>query len=120
MEYGHPQAGPSTFKNDRAIASIQVTVGGLAISGDYEHSSLINGKRYGHIINPKTGWPVSSFQSVSVSAPSCLLAGSISTLAMLMGQESGLDILQDSGLAWLAQTRDGVIHTEHCETIKPS
>ena len=102
-----------------AIASIPVTAGGLATSGDYERSSLINGKHYGHIINPKTGWPVNSFQSVSVVAPSCLLAGSISTLAMLMGQEAGLEILQNSGLAWLAQSPDGVIHTNAGETTGP-
>ncbi len=103
-------------RNDKAIASIPITAGGLATSGDYERSSLINGKRYGHIINPKTGWPVNSFNSVSVIAPSCLLAGSISTLAMLMGQDAGLDVLQNSGLAWLAQTPDGAIHTEADET----
>ncbi len=97
---------------NKAIASIPISAGGLATSGDYERSSLINGKRYGHIINPKTGWPVDSFQSVSVLAPSCLLAGSVSTLAILMGQKAGLDVLRDSGLAWLAQTTDGAVHTE--------
>jgi len=99
-------------KNEMAIADIPIFTGGLATSGDYERSNLINGKHYGHIINPKTGWPVNSFQSVSVVAHSCLLAGSMSTLAMLMGQEAGLDMLQNSGLVWLAQSVDGVIHTE--------
>jgi len=94
-------------ENHRAIANIPISTGGLATSGDYERSSLINGKHYGHIIDPKTGWPVDSFQSVSVLAPSLLLAGSISTLAMLMGPEAGLDALRESGLAWLAQTSRG-------------
>ena len=98
--------------HEMAIAGIPIYTGGLATSGDYERSSLINGEYYGHIINPKTGWPVNSFQCVSVAAPSCLLAGSISTLAMLKGQEAGLDMLQDSGVSWLAQSDDGVIHTE--------
>jgi len=98
--------------NDEAIANISISSGGLATSGDYERSKLIKGKRYGHIINPKTGWPVNSFQSVSVLAPSCLLAGSISTMSALMGQKAGLAALRDSGLAWLAQTTDGVLHTE--------
>ena len=101
---------------NKAIASIPITAGGLATSGDYERSSLINGKRYGHIINPKTGWPVNGFQSVSVVAPSCLLAGSLSTLAMLLGAEQGLDLLRNSGYTWLAQTMDGLLHTEACET----
>lgn len=106
-------------KNDVAIADIPISTGGLATSGDYERSSLINGKHYGHIINPKTGWPVNSFQSVSVTAPSCLLAGSMSTLAMLMGQEAGLNMLHNSGLAWLAQSNDGFIHTESSDTEGP-
>ncbi len=99
-------------ENNEAIATIPISAGGLATSGDYERSSLIRGKHYGHIINPKTGWPVSAVQSVSVLAPSCLLAGSISTLAMLMGPYEGLDTLHNSGLVWLAQTMNGEIHTE--------
>jgi len=81
--------------------------GGLATSGDYERVSMINGKSYGHIIDPKSGWPVESFSSVSVRAPSCLLAGSLSTMAMLSGTQKGLDMLNDSGLPWLVQHPDG-------------
>ena len=102
-------------ENHQAIASIPISSGGLATSGDYERSSLIDGIHYGHIINPKTGWPVSNFQSVSVLAPSCLLAGSMSTLVMLMEPEAGLVALQDCGLNWLAQTTDGVIHSSNDE-----
>jgi len=100
---------------DKVFANIPIFVGGLATSGDYERSALIDGKRYGHIINPKTGRPVNSFQSVSVVAPSCLLAGSISTMSMLLGQSAGLDMLQTTGFNWLAQTTDGEIHTEPVE-----
>jgi len=95
-----------------AMAAIPLFAGGLATSGDYERSFLIDGKRYGHIVNPQSGLPVESFQSVSVLAPSCLLAGSMSTLAMLKGVEAGLELLRSSGLAWLARTADGRIHTE--------
>ena len=95
-------------QTDKAIATIPVHGGGLATSGDYERVSIINNKRYGHIIHPETGWPVNSFQSVSVLAPSCLLAGSLSTLAMLMGHKDGLTMLNESGFSWLAQATDGV------------
>ncbi len=94
-----------------AIASVPINSGGMATSGDYERTSLIDGKTYSHIINPHTGWPMESFHSVSVLAPSCLLAGSISTLALLMGEQDGLNMLHKSGLVWLAQTRDGDIHS---------
>jgi len=97
--------------SEGAIADIPVFCGGLATSGDYERTSSIDGKRYGHIIHPETGWPVNGFQSVSVLAPSCLLAGSLSTLAMLMGRQDGLDMLDECGFTWLAQAADG---TRYC------
>ena len=103
-----------------ALATIGIRSGGLASSGDYERFSEIGGKKYGHIINPKTGWPVSasgeSLASVSILAPSCLLAGSVSTLAMLAGAKKGLDLLGESGLPWLAVENDGGIRgTLSCE-----
>jgi thiamine biosynthesis lipoprotein len=94
-------------QSGNALADIPVFSGGLATSGDYERVSRIGGKPYGHIINPRTGWPVDTFQSVSVLAPSCLVAGSFATLAMLMGREKGLNMLSECGFAWLARTRDG-------------
>jgi thiamine biosynthesis lipoprotein len=96
----HPDGGK------QAIASIEVQSGGLASSGDYERYSEIDGKRYGHIINPQTGWPVSGLAAVSVLAPSCLVAGSVSTLAMLASVDDGLSLLRESGLPWLAVHRD--------------
>lgn len=92
---------------DEAFAGIPVYSGGLATSGDYERYTEINGKRYHHIINPKTGWPVESFRSVSVHAPTCLLAGSISTMAILMGVKEGLALLENCGFTWLAFAPDG-------------
>ncbi|MBX9696873.1 MAG: FAD:protein FMN transferase, partial [Alphaproteobacteria bacterium] len=65
------------------IAVVKVFNGGLASSGDYERYFEIDGIRYGHILNPKTGWPVSGISSASVVAPHCLVAGSFATIAML-------------------------------------
>jgi len=96
----HPDGGK------QAIASIEVQSGGLASSGNYERYSEIDGKRYGHIINPQTGWPVNGLAAVSVLAPSCLVAGSVSTLAMLASVDDGLSLLRESGLPWLAVHRD--------------
>lgn len=90
-----------------AIAAVQVSRGGLATSGDYERCSLIGGKRYSHIIDPRTGWPVQGLASVSVMAPTCLLAGAMSTLALLLNPEEAIGFLAASGLRWLA-------HDGHC------
>lgn len=76
-------------KNDAAMASIPLNGAGLASSGDYERCMVVDGKRYGHILNPKTGWPVDGLLCVSVVAPHCLVAGTASTIAMLKGAKEG-------------------------------
>lgn len=79
------------------MASVEIRQGALASSGDYERCMVVDGKRYGHILNPLTGWPVHGLSSVSVVADRCLVAGSISTLAMLKGVE-GIEWLRSLGV----------------------
>ena len=86
----HPQ------KKDEIISAIGLTAGGMATSGDYERCIMINGKRYGHILNPITGWPVQYFSSVTVVSDFCVLAGSASTIAMLK---------EENGAQWLANLK---------------
>lgn len=85
-----------------AIAHTRLSAGGLASSGDYERALVIEGKRYGHILNPATGWPVQGLVSVSVAAPQCLVAGGSATIAMLKPQAEALAWLADLGLPWFA------------------
>ncbi|HEX5056524.1 MAG TPA: FAD:protein FMN transferase [Gammaproteobacteria bacterium] len=74
---------PGTI-SERGIALKQ---GALATSGDSRRFVLKNGVRYGHILNPKTGWPVAGApRSVTVAAATCTEAGMLSTLAMLQGE----------------------------------
>jgi thiamine biosynthesis lipoprotein len=108
----HPDGSPwragirHPVHKDKPIATIDIYSGGLASSGDYERYSQIDGVRYGHIINPQTGWPIDTNQSglsaISALAPSCLIAGSTATLALLLGGLKGRDFLNNSGLPWLA------------------
>jgi thiamine biosynthesis lipoprotein len=63
--------------------------GALATSGDARRFLLQDGVRYGHILDPATGWPVTDApHSVTVAARSCTEAGMISTLAMLKGGDA--------------------------------
>lgn len=80
-------------------ATLSLTEGALATSGDYERCLVIDGKRYCHVLNPLTGWPVEEIASVSVLAPTCLVAGTLATTAMLKGT---------AGKAWLEEL--GVEH----------
>ncbi|UCH40889.1 MAG: FAD:protein FMN transferase [Gammaproteobacteria bacterium] len=72
-----------------AAAVIRLTRGALATSGDVFKFILHKGKRYGHILNPHTGWPnTDSPLSVTVAAATCTEAGILSTLAMLQGRNA--------------------------------
>ena len=83
---------------EAAMATLFVSSGGVATSGDYERYWEIEGRRLGHILNPLTGWPTSGLSSVTVGAESCLAAGLFSTIAMLKG-EAGPRWLRENGVA---------------------
>jgi thiamine biosynthesis lipoprotein len=83
------------------LASIPLHEGALATSGDYERFFELDGRRYCHILDPRTGWPVHAWQSISVVAPACLAAGTITTIAMLLGEQT-LPFLRSQGLPFLA------------------
>jgi FAD:protein FMN transferase len=99
---GWPVGIRHPIDKDRAIAQVQLPEGGLASSGDYERYIEIEGKRYGHILHPRTGWPISGLVAVSVLAAQCLVAGSSATIAMLKPADEALDWLAELGLPWLA------------------
>lgn len=72
-----------------AARLIQLQHGGLATSGDARRFVMKNDVRYGHILNPTTGWPVQgSPHSVTVAADTCTQAGMLATLAMLKGNKA--------------------------------
>jgi thiamine biosynthesis lipoprotein len=82
---------------DALLDTLLLYEGALASSGDYERCIMINGVRYGHVLNPKTGWPVRHLAAVSVVGDFCVVAGSASTIAMLK-ESQGIEWLQDLGL----------------------
>ena len=91
---------------DALVKDLFLQRGGLASSGDYQRCMVINGRRYGHILNPQTGWPVSHLASVSVIADYSIVAGSACTIAMLK-EKAGPQWLEQSGLAHLWVDVDG-------------
>lgn len=71
---------------EAAVYRIDLPSGGLATSGDARRFVLHRGRRLGHILNPKTGWPVEDApRAVTVIADTCMEAGALSTLAYLQG-----------------------------------
>ena len=90
------------------IATIPLTRGGLATSGDYERYFDLDGQRYCHILNAHTGQPVRYWRSVSVLAPMCIAAGALSTIAMLK-ERAGESFLQERRVTFLAVDPNGLI-----------
>jgi FAD:protein FMN transferase len=83
---------------ERALASVALFDQGLATSGDYERCMVVDGVRYTHILDPRTGWPVRGLRSASVVAPQCLVAGTATTIALLKGARDGQRFLDGLGL----------------------
>ncbi len=78
-----------------AAGSVGVTGKGVASSGDYLRSFVIEGRRYGHIVDPRTGAPVANgCTQATVIAGSCLQAGLLSTTAFVLGVPKGLEFIQ--------------------------
>jgi len=72
-----------------SVGGLEIKRGGVATSGDARRFLLRSGIRYGHILDPRTGWPVPDApRSVTVVAATCLEAGMLSTFAMLMGKQA--------------------------------
>jgi FAD:protein FMN transferase len=91
------------------LASMGMRAGALATSGDYERFFERDGRRYCHILDPRSGRSVTYWRSVSVVAPQAIVAGAVSTIAMLR-QEAGLSCLQTSGFDFLAIDHTGAVH----------
>jgi thiamine biosynthesis lipoprotein len=98
---------------NKPISTISLQSGGLASSGDYERYILLEGTKYSHILNPKTGWPVKGFAGVSVWAPKCVMAGTIATTAMLKGQTEGLNWLKETKCQYLAIDQNLKLNLNH-------
>ncbi len=90
---------------ERPMALVDLYQGGLASSGDYERFMVLDGRRYHHILNPKTGWPVSGLASVTTIAEQCLVAGTATTIAMLK-QAEGVSWLAELGLPYLVMDNE--------------
>jgi FAD:protein FMN transferase len=71
------------------VGKVALHGGALATSGDYERFIEVDGRRYCHILDPRTGWPARGVSSVTVISERCLVAGSLSTSAMLKGRNGG-------------------------------
>jgi thiamine biosynthesis lipoprotein len=79
----------------KAWCGLAVRDAAVATSGDYHRGFTAGGRRWGHILDPRTGRPVQNgCRAVHVLAPSCTLAGMLSTAALVLGPDQGLRLIE--------------------------
>ncbi len=109
---GHP------LRPDRRLATICLTDQALGTSGSGTQSFHHRGKRYGHILDPRTGWPAEGVLSATVVAPSAAVADALATACYVLGEEGARQLCrQRDDIALLLVERgrrDGsiLVHTE--------
>ena len=79
------------MNKNKVFALLPIINGAVVTSGNYEKYVNFNGKRYTHIIDPRTGYPSTGIISVTVFAPKAELADALATSVFVMGKEAGLD-----------------------------
>ena len=104
-------------KEGVAAAAVMLESGAVATSGDYERYFEIAGQRYCHILNPRTGMPAAHWRSISVIAPLCIVAGSCSTIAMLL-EKDGEAFLREQSVGYAAVASDGSVRGPAIEATR--
>jgi thiamine biosynthesis lipoprotein len=90
---------------------LKITNTSIATSGNYEKFVVINGKKYSHTIDPKTGLPVHGIKSVTVITPNAEIADAMATPITIMGIKVGLDLInQMKNIACIIIDEQGTIY----------
>lgn len=84
-------ADPDT--QNSAFSYLNISDVAVATSGNYEKYVVIDGKKYSHTIDPKTGFPVSGIKSVTIICPNAELADAMATPITVLGVEAGLSLI---------------------------
>ncbi len=79
---------------EKVMATISVSDSAIATSGDYEKFFFHQGKRYHHILNPKTGFPADGSQSVTILSKDGMTADGLATAVFVLGSVMGYDLCQ--------------------------
>lgn len=80
-------------QSELPFSSLNISNMAIATSGNYEKFATIDGRKYSHTIDPKTGLPVSGIKSVTIICPSAELADALATPVVVMGVNVGLDLI---------------------------
>ena len=82
------------LRRDALLADLDFGDAGIATSGGYENYFDADGKRYVHIIDPRTGYPVEGMLSTTIVAPTAMVADALSTVTFVLGVEVSLPLIE--------------------------
>lgn len=82
------------LRHEEVIMRFPISDKGVATSGSYERFFEIGGKKYSHIINPRTGWPVEGMLSATVVADNAMAADALSTSTFVLGPKNGMNLIE--------------------------
>ena len=95
--------------DEGSVCAVNLTDAAIATSGSYERRIAYQGKDYGHLLDPETGWPAPGPASVTVIDAHCLTAGAVATTACLLTEEKAANWLGSARLPWLMVDQKTVI-----------
>jgi thiamine biosynthesis lipoprotein len=106
------------------FATMAVSDHAFSTAGDYERSYIVSGKRYHHIIDPRTGYPATASRSVTIWAPTALIADEIDDAVFILGPEKGLALVESlegvgavivdaHNRVWTSKRLEGRVHPVH-------
>ncbi len=109
------------------FATTEVTDHAFSTAGDYERAYIVGGKRYHHIIDPRTGYPATASRSVTIWAKTALLADEIDDAVFILGPEKGLALVESldgvgavivdaKNKVWVSKRLEGRLRVTHLPT----
>jgi thiamine biosynthesis lipoprotein len=99
-----------TGEKDEISAMIRLTDQAISTSGDYERYFIDHGKRYHHLLDPKTGYPASASRSVSIVTDRAVDTDAFSTAVFILGPEKGMMLAKKLGMEALIIDSNGARH----------
>lgn len=105
---------------NRILATLPIRDLAVVTSGNYERFVYLDGERYSHILDPRTGWPVKGIRSVTVLSPIAEFSDALATALFVMGEVQALRLVnQLTGVECLIITEDNRIMTSEGLTLSP-
>ena len=98
-------------ESDELIARVRLTDKAISTSGDYERYFMADGKRFHHILDPKTGYPASYCRSVTIITDKGVFTDGFSTAVFVLGPDKGMELVRETGMDAVIIDSNGTIFT---------